>query len=54
MVLLLQRLYEVERKGMPVLPHPAEDEAAKTERQHCLLKVACDSRVSFYVMIFDT
>jgi hypothetical protein len=32
-VLLLQRLYQVGREGMPVLPDAAEDKAGEEKRQ---------------------
>jgi len=46
-VLLLQRLYQVGRKGMPVLPDAAEDKAGEKKHQRSLL-------TSFYMIIFGT
>lgn len=39
---------------MPMLPHAAEDQGAEAERELGLLKKARDSRVTFFVIIFDT
>ena len=38
---------------MPMLPHAAEDQGAEAERELGLLKKARDSRVAFFVIIFD-